>query len=143
MSLESVAIGSVASWISAGGIVGILGLTLLFVIQWRKANLDARKVEIGADEKMRTDLLSRIGDLEAQAAVHQARLDTALADERRRCDAEMASMRLDFQKQIDGLMRQLLAFQMAIAGSAPPLHRSPETDRALESLRSIEKENGK
>jgi hypothetical protein len=131
------AVGSVSSWISASGIIGILGLALLFVFQWRKANLDGRRVEIGADAGLRTDLLGRIKDLEIQAGHHQARLDTALADERRRCDAELATMRLDFQKQIDGLMRQFLAFQMAVAGSAPPLARSPEIDEALDQLRDL------
>lgn len=137
MTLESVAVGSIAGWVSAGGIVAIFGLCLAFVIRWRTANRDDRKLTIGADESLRTDLLGRIKDLEVQAGHHQTRLDTALVDERRRCDAELATMRLDFQKQIDGLMRQFLAFQMAVAGSAPPLARSPQIDDALDKLKDL------
>ena len=98
-------------------------------------NNEARKNELDADSGLRGDLLNRIKDLEQQQANGQQRLDSALSEERRRCDAEMASMRLDFQKQMDGIMRQFLAFQMAVAQSAPPLQRSEAIDGALEALK--------
>lgn len=104
---------------------------------------EARKHRMDADAGLRGDLLDRIKDLEQQQAHGQQRLDSALAEERRRCDAEMATMRLDFQKQVDGIMRQFLAFQVAVAQSAPPLARSSDIDSALDSLRGrLGKESG-
>lgn len=126
--LESALTGSIAGWVSAGGITGLLCLALLAVNQWRKNNREDRQQKIDADETLRADLLTRIRELEANQ-------ERALEAERRRCDAEMSVMRSDFQKQFDGLMRQFLTFQMALAGSAPPLTRSEHADAAIEALR--------
>lgn len=128
-------IGSLAGWITAGSATALLAIVLGFIIQLRAGNRAARKIEIDADGSLRGDLLSRIKDLEEQASHGQQRLDSALENEKRRCDAELASIRLDFQKQIDGIMRQFLSFQVAIAQGMPPMKRSPEIDDALESLK--------
>jgi hypothetical protein len=136
-------IGSVAGWVTAATSSTLLAVVLGFIIQLRAGNRASRKIEIDADGSLRGDLLGRIRDLEEQASQSQQRLDSALADEKRRCDAELASMRLDFQKQIDGIMRQFLAFQVAIAQGMPPMKRSPEIDGALESLKEQMKGEGK
>ena len=121
--------GSLASWISAGTLTSLLFLALFGLNMWRKNNREDRQQKINADETLRADLLTRIRELEANQ-------ERALEAERRRCDAEMSVMRSDFQKQFDGLMRQFLTFQMALAGSSPPLARSEHTEAALETLRS-------
>lgn len=72
---------------------------------WKAKWNDARKIERDADADLRGDLLVRIRELEASRDAEPMRIDTAILAERRRCDAELAEMRRDFNQRIEQLMR--------------------------------------
>lgn len=104
--------GFVAS-IFTGPLSGWLQLLIIAVMAYKVYPLvkakrnEARKIELDADADFRGDLFTRIRELEASKDGEPARIDAAITIERRRCEAEMAEMRLDYTRKIDGLQRQL------------------------------------
>lgn len=90
------------------------------------------KLRNASDTSLRKDLMDRIDKLEKQ-----------LADERRECDREMESMRIEFRNQItglektiEGLHKQLLAQSSALAIRLSPASTaaSAAADRVVEQL---------
>jgi hypothetical protein len=123
--------GSAAGWTL---VVIVLGWIVKTWPAWKQRVNEARKIQLDADGKFREDLMERIRDLEHSLELAASRVNQAIEDERRRCEAEMSVMRADFQKQIDGVVRQFLTFQVATGNAIPPMKRSPEIDAALDSL---------
>lgn len=100
------------------GAAGIWLLVAMCAMTLIKGWPALKRIGLEADASLRADLLERIGDLEA-----------ALAQERRDCDRQIEELR----KEVSGLQRQLIAFQLA-SGQPLPLD-TPETDRAIARLR--------
>lgn len=125
---------------SSGAILLIAWLIRTWPI-WKQRLNEARQIEVAAGEKFRDQLLQRITELEQAAANSasnfQTQLTGALDLERRRCDAVMEEMRLDFKQRLKQLMDQFLAFQAAMARGVPLGPRSPEMDKALVDLANI------
>jgi hypothetical protein len=82
----------------------VVALVRVWPLVMAKVN-EARKIGLDADAHLRGDLLDRIKMLEEGRDGDQQRLSQSLADERRRCDGELADMRRDFEKRVDELMR--------------------------------------
>lgn len=134
-------IASIFQVTTAGGVTALIGWLIYTYPIWKQRVNEARQIEVAAGEKFRDQLLERIKDLEAAAAnsalLFQQQLVTALDLERRRCDAAMEEMRLDFKQRLKQLMDQFLAFQAAVARGIPMGERSPEVDKALQDLAKV------
>ncbi|QUT07903.1 hypothetical protein KFK14_11240 [Sphingobium phenoxybenzoativorans] len=101
-----------------------------------------RKLGIEADASLRTDLLKRISTLETgQAEMIRGHADEVaglkheLAEQRRKCDEEQASLR----KQMDGLMSIIRQLSMS---SGHVIDLSPLATEAGERTRQIQQEKG-
>ena len=108
--------------IITAGSVGI-ALTMLagIITWWIRGIPDRRRARTEADGSLRTDLLKRVADLEAD-----------LAEERRRCDEELRSMR----DRLDGITRTFIQYQLAVARAVPPSQRSPEIEGMIRQLKA-------
>ena len=103
-------------------IIPMLGTILGLVI---KNIPKLREISANADAGMLDHAIGRIDTLEK-----------ALADERRQCEARINSM----QSQIDGLTRQLIAFQVS---SGRPMGFSPEATAAADRvMQHMERKEG-
>jgi hypothetical protein len=112
------------SWSGAGIWTGVVLLVAAIVKAWPHL----RKLSNESDASLRHDLMERIDKLEKQ-----------LSDERRDCDKQMSELQGEMRglrDKIDGLVRQLVAYQVAEARSGViPL--SPQMMRAVDSLENI------
>lgn len=110
------------TWTSA--LVGILNVLVGGVLVAVVRNMPAlRKIKVEEDNSLRADLMGRIDHLEKQ-----------ISDERRECDRELSALRAEMramQDKMDGLVRQLIAYQVAEARQLP---QSPQMERAIQSL---------
>lgn len=110
------------TWTSA--LVGLLNVLVGGVLVAVVRNVPAlRKIKVEEDSSLRTDLMARIDHLEKQ-----------ISDERRECDRELSTLRGEIkamQDKMDGLIRQLVAYQVAEARLMPT---SPQIERAVQSL---------
>lgn len=114
------------------GIWTLVGMAFVTIVKaWPaiKARVnEARRIELDADGKFREDLLARLADLERERR-----------DERREADRrheECETTLRQVRAQLESVVRQFLAYQMASA-RAIPLAPSPEMQQALNSLEKL------
>lgn len=104
-----------------------LSLVALVVVWWIRGIPDRMKVTSDYNGALRADLLKRIGDLEQLLSV-----------ERNACEERCKKL----QENVDGLQRQFIAYQLAVAQAIPPNARSAEINAMVKSLTKIEEDNG-
>jgi hypothetical protein len=112
------------SWLPGGltvGSVPIWALLATVLLALFKIWPAIKRLQNESDASLRTDLMRRVTELEKH-----------LLDEQRECDRRIS----DLQSKLDGVLRQFLAYQLAVEQAVPPDRRSPAIDSALESLRA-------
>lgn len=117
--LERIGAGTIGIW----GLLGLAFITLIKtwpIIQQRV--IEARAQQADEDQSLRTDLLSRIGELEEE-----------LREERKRCSEELQRLR----GELIGVTRQFVQFQLAVAQAIPPTSMTPEMIKALGDLARV------
>ncbi len=136
--IDGLTLTGLGTWVNAA-----LGSGAL--IYWLRTRPAMRKLANEAEERsrqlandedvsLRAVLLGRIDKLEASAI-----------EERRACDVKLTAMqaKLDqMQEKVDGLIRQLLQYQVTTGQALPISMRSPSIDHALDKLAEIERERG-
>lgn len=85
---------------------------------------EMKKLENEGDASLRHDLLARISTLEMQ-----------MLEKDKACEEKLTAM----QKQIDGLVRQLVQYQVS---SGRAMHMTPEADAAIDRVSRIIQEKG-
>lgn len=100
--IASIFSGNLSDWIQTL-VVAVMAYYVYPLVKAKRN--DERKIELDASAGLRGDLFTRIRELEAARDGEPLRIDAAIAIERRRCDAEMADMKLDYNRRIDGLER--------------------------------------
>lgn len=114
--MENVAnLGELADWIRTGGTMGLLALASGLFIQNRKLKLAEKK-----------------DDREGFGALIEAltRDITAVRQQLRECEEEHHRTRND----LEGLRRQFVTYQLAVAQAVPPSRRTPEINAMMTVL---------
>ena len=109
------------SWTAAGAWASFFALLAVLVRTWPVLT----RIRSERDGKIDDILIGRIDA--ADAEIKELKADRAECERRTR----------SLQAQVDGLMRQLIQFQLTLGSALPPTSRSPEIDEMLENLKRI------
>jgi len=137
-----IATKSVGIWGTGITLPGVFsGITALTaVVALIKAWPALRKIGVEGDMSLRRDLLLRIDTLERAAVISDQRCDARMAVMQRDYEARIETLTQQFDRRIDGLMKQLVTYQMA---TGRPMELSEESRAAGErALAHIEKREG-
>jgi hypothetical protein len=140
---SSITIGNILQVIGAIFSGGTLLAILKVGLQWRRereaSSLASDKAGNEKDASLRADLIRMLAESRADHAREIAAVRKEQADERRVCEDRLHSM----QTQIDGLVRQLVAFQIS---SNRAMGFSPEAtasaDRVMAAIVKRQEEGG-
>ena len=115
MTFAGVSLDDFPRWITAGGVLAILSVIATTYINRLKLNLQEKKE-----------------DREGFGALIEAlsRDVAAVREQYRQCEMEHARTR----QELDGLRRQFITYQMAVAQAVPPERRTPEIEAIMTSL---------
>jgi hypothetical protein len=100
-----------------------MALLIVALIWWIRGIPERKRAQTDSEAKFRLDLLRRIGELEE-----------LLSEERHACEERCKVL----QTNLDGLQRQFITYQLAVAQAIPPSQRSAEVNAMVESLVQIE-----
>ncbi len=105
----------IGEWLRTGGTIGLLALAV-------KLYLDNRRLRLAEKSDDRQGYGALIETLTKDVA--------AVREQHRECEHEQRQLRLE----LDGLRRQFIAYQLAVAQAVPPSNRTPEIEAMITSL---------
>ncbi|HSW91787.1 MAG TPA: hypothetical protein VLG09_04025 [Candidatus Saccharimonadales bacterium] len=100
-----------------------LTLIAIVVVWWIKGIPDRKRVELDGQAKLRSDLFGQIEQIRA---------------DHRDCEEKLHKL----QAGHDGLQRQFIAYQLAVAQAIPPSARSAEITSMINKLVDMAKDGG-
>lgn len=116
-------VGDVLAWVQSGASIGLLALCSKLYVDNRKLRLEEKKVDLDENKDERDGYGQLIKALRDDVADVREQLKIC-KDEHTKTSMEL-----------DGLRRQFVSYQLAVAQAVPPSMRSPEIEAMVESLK--------
>lgn len=106
-------IGSnILNWIQTGGLIGLLALSVKLYIDNRRIRIEEKR----ADHQGFSDLIKALSE------------DVAgVREQLRHCQEQHDETKME----LDGLRRQFISYQLAVAHAVPPTMRTPEINAMI------------
>jgi hypothetical protein len=131
---------AIRPWLSTGFIGGILAIIVKLFIDNRRLRLAEKsrdqdyKLEVSADGRTNLQFIidNLVRDITAQREAHEE------------CQTDLRQVRHNFrrlERRHEGLQRQFVNYQLAVARAIPPSDRSPEITAMLTRLEAVAAES--
>lgn len=125
-------------WMTTGFIAGILGIAVKLFVDNRRLRL----AEVARDQDFQLKM-SGDGRTNLQFIIDNLVRDiTSQREEHAKCEAELNILKESSRKQeqkLDGLSRQLIAYQLEVGRAIPPELRTPVLEELLRQWNDLEK----
>lgn len=126
-------IGSVPAW---GSFFVLVGWIVRTWPHWKEKINEARKIQLDADGVLRTDLLTRIRELEEGRSADRREFNEEMSKERKRCDIQLEEIRKEMNDLKDD-NRGLLAMIRQNSSSTALMISRPDAVAEIEARKGV------